>query len=162
MYKILRVPHVDTNKNPTLPLLIVLNDGCVFESDSIESTISILTNGEYIKLEPKAKYLKRIEIARKEAMYALQYELTVLVSDGKNTIDNNYARDLSDDDYKYTEEELKNSQIIRVDDEKEFITSLVKIGSFRILERADSNIFLTEKSPGEVLNKEYIDISLTF
>ncbi|MEN8905046.1 MAG: hypothetical protein ABF289_03710, partial [Clostridiales bacterium] len=120
MYKILRVPNVDTDKNPTLPLLIVFNDGSVFESDSIESTISILAKGEYIKSDPKTKYLKRIEIARNEAMYALQYDLTVLVSDGKNIIENNYAKDPLDDDYRHSENELKTASMIRVDNEKEF------------------------------------------
>jgi hypothetical protein len=162
MYKILRIPDVDTNKSPTLPLLIIFYDGSVFESDSIESIISILIKDDYSKLDSKNKYIKKIEVARKEAMYALQDNLNVLVTDGKKIIKNNYAADPNDSDYKYSENELKNAKYIRIDDDKKFIESLVKIKSFRILERADSNIFSKNKNSSKILKKEYIDICLSF
>jgi hypothetical protein len=162
MYKLLRKPNKNTNKEPTMPILVVFNDGSVFESDSITSIISIMAGEEYIMLNSKDKYLKRIEIARREAMFSLQYDINIVVSDGKRIIENNYAADPDDEDYKYEDGELKNALMIRVDDEKEFLISLVKLGSIRILERADNNIFFDEKSPDEILKKEYIDISLSF
>lgn len=143
MYRMIREANNDASaKVPKLPLLMVFNDGAVFESDSVAELVCIMAGDEYLKLDVNKKCLERIKIARKQAMVALQFNITAVVTLQNKIIKNNYVVKDDDEDYMYTEDELKNAVKIKVDNDIEFLKSLDEIMAVTILEKTGCNVFL--------------------
>lgn len=156
MYQKIRDPNDPENTIvPKHPLLIVFNDGTVFESDSIQELICTMAGDNYLKSSEEEKCLARIKIARLEAMVALQFGITAVVTDGKNIIKNNYAVNDKEEDYQYTKDELENAAKIPVNDEMEFLRSLDEIHAVSILEKSGYNVFLEGTKPN---GNNYIQI----
>lgn len=162
MHRLISDPR-DESKTivPTLPLLLVFPDGMVVENDSVEDVITVMTTKDYLKLNNEEKCLKRIKLARNHSMYALQYDLDAVVTLKGEIVKNNYAADDGDEDYYYSDEELKKAEKIIVDNDRDLLLSLIKIGTIRVLEKVGSTIFLEkpEKIPeGNV----YTDVATIF
>jgi hypothetical protein len=129
-----------------LPLIIAF-DGIVGESKSIRGLTSILIK-EYADAEDEIDdWQLRVNFARTECMKAVLNGKDVVVYDRtKGIIKNNYAAAEGDSDYEYDDDFNEETVAkIYVDNERDFLLSLVKIGSIVILEREDSNQFKDDK-----------------
>lgn len=159
MFRLLREKNNIRNvKAPSLQLLMVLSDESIVEADSILSLLTALIGKDYTLADNETKCLLRIKLARREAMAAIQNDINVVVSDGNSLINNNFAANKEDTDYKYTKEELESALKIRIDDEKLFLQSLNKLGVIRILERVDSNLLRDTNLIKNNHSNEYVDI----
>lgn len=126
---------------PKLPFVVVKNDGIVGEADSIRGIISIIIP-EYLDAEDSLDdWNLRVRYARKQAMFALDRNIDIVVYDReKGIINNNYAAASDDEDYEMPAD-ITNFEKIYVDKEKDFIKSLNRLGFIKLLERDDINIF---------------------
>lgn len=133
----------DLTQVPKMPLLII-QDGIVFEANSVRGAMAALVGPEYLDCESsETEWLVRVELARKESMKALARDIDTIVYDFREgIIKNNFAAKEGDPDYEGTSEEDIQ---IRVEDDRLLLLSLVKIGAITILEREDS--FLFRKHP---------------
>ncbi|WP_160317718.1 hypothetical protein [Pseudobacteroides cellulosolvens] len=108
----------------------------------------------------------RVEVARKESMKALMYDIEAVVYDNRTGIvKDNFAAAEDDEDYEIDEEPER----IYVDNDRVFLLSLAKINAIRLLERKDSFFFnpnppdgWVEKDVEEYLGGEYINISMEY
>lgn len=127
-----------------LPLLMV-KGGIVYEADSIRGLICVLSS-DYIDAEDCIDdWHVRVLIARRESMHLIASNINAIVYDSKiGIVKNNYAA--AEDDHDYYND-FENDQIfkIQVDNEKEFIKSLIKIGSLKVFQREDCDILGEEK-----------------
>ncbi|MEN8905415.1 MAG: hypothetical protein ABF289_05600 [Clostridiales bacterium] len=158
MFRILR--EKNNNKNviaPEMPLIVILSDDTIIESDSVTSLTASILGSEYVNLCNEDKCLIRIKAARRESMAALEFGINSVITDGKEIIKNNYAADPGDEDY-LNDITIENLVKIRIDNEKDFILSLVKLGSIKLLERVDSNIFLNKKMSSKNSKNEYTEV----
>lgn len=165
MYNFIKKNGTKVNTVPQLPLLMVMMEDNIVESDSITGLVTALVGDEYLDLNDEEKCLKRIKLARREAMYMLQFDVIAVITDGKSLIKNNYAVDPDDEDYEYDENEVANAQEIKVRDEKDFLLSLARLGVIRIFEKVGSKILLAENTnqkninPGDIANEnQYIEV----
>lgn len=128
-----------------LPFIIVTEDGIVGEADSVRGLISIIIP-EYMDAEDDIDdWNLRVQYARRQAMFAIQNNITIDVYDKiKGKINNNYAAAADDDDY--SEEDDIDNKKIYVDDEKSFLFSLKNIGNIKLLQRTDVDLLLTTAS----------------
>jgi hypothetical protein len=150
MHRLINDPNDESKtKTPSLALLLVFPDGTIIENDTTEDVITVLTSKNYPKLNDEDKCLARIKFARRDIMYALQDGINAVITLKGEIVKNNYAVDDNDEDYAYSDEEINKAEKIIVDNEKDFLISLVKIGSIKILEKAGGTIFLekTDKLP---------------
>lgn len=120
---------------PKMPLILAMK-GKVGEAKSIRGLICLLIH-EYIDAEDSIDdWNLRVKYARREAMNVLINNIDVVVYDrNKGVINNNYAAAKDDPDYEIDENKAIK---IYVDSEKDFLMSLVKLGSIKIFEREDS------------------------
>jgi hypothetical protein len=159
MYRKIREKNDNENaQSPVMPLLIMLPDNTIFESDSITGLVGSILGNDYINTNENNKCLMRIKLARRESISALQYGLNTIITNGKKIIKNNYAASDEDEDYEYTNDEKNESIVIRIDNEKDFILSLIKIETIRVFEKVNSNIFLNEKTESDTSKNEYIEV----
>lgn len=156
--RIIRDPNnLEATVAPTMPLIIVLDNGLVAEATSIRGLVSIIVGDEYFDAEDSLdEWYHRLFIARKESMKALGKGLNVMVYDSrKGIIDNNYAANPTDSDYEIEIEE-GNLEKIHIETERMFLLSLAKIESIVLLEREDS----FQLRPHEVWNNILKDTTL--
>ena len=125
---------------PSLPFVVIKNDGIVGEADSVRGIINILIPG-YCDAEDRVDdWNLRVRYARKQAMFALESDFNVVVYDrSKGIINNNYAAAHDDDDYEVPED--SESIKIFVDSEIDFIRSLISLNIIMLLEREDIEVF---------------------
>jgi len=146
LYRVISDPRDPENAIvPSLALMLVFADGMIIESDNLEGLVTFMVGKEYLKANNEDKCLMRIKIARNYAMLVIQYNSTAVVTLNGKIIKNNYAVSEDDEDYKYTDEELKNAEIIEVDSDRNLILSLVKMQMIRVLEKVGSTIFLEKE-----------------
>lgn len=128
---------------PKMPLILAI-DKKVGEAKSIRGLMCLLIE-EYIDAEDNIDdWNLRVRFARIECMRLLAKNINAIVYDeDKGVINNNYAADQDDPDYKYDEADENTAIKIYVDNEKIFLMSLAKLGSIKILERDDSYQFRT-------------------
>jgi hypothetical protein len=159
MYRIIRENGDNKNsKKPVMPILMVLSNNSIIESDSITGLVAALMGDDYVNANENNKCLMRIKLARRESMAALRFGISSVVVNDKEIIKNNYGVKDDDKDYKFTDEEMKNVVRIRIDNEKDFIVSLVSLGSIGVLERENSDLFLKEKKDLKDNECDYVDI----
>lgn len=128
----------------TLPLILLIDGGTIWEADSIRGLMQGLID-EYADAEDEIDdWLLRVKFARKIAMANVEIGEKVIVYDNvKGIIKNNYASIEDDDDYK---EEFNINDAIKIDvsSDKEFLKSLVRLRAISILEREDSKYFSSD------------------
>ncbi|MTI53754.1 hypothetical protein [Geosporobacter ferrireducens] len=138
--RIIRDPdNPQETKIPSMPLVIALDNGIVGEATSIRGVMSFIIGAEYLDAEDgEIEWYHRLFMARKECMKALGREIHAVVYDcRKGIIANNYAADPEDPDYEVLPDEGESLKI-RIENDRLFILSLLKIGTFILLEREDS------------------------
>ena len=99
---IIHNPNDEGNtKVPTMPLLIVLGNGEIWEAKTIRGVAAIIMGNEYLDCEDGIdEWHMRVEASRKEAMKALVEGINAVVYySRKGIIENNYAADADDPDY---------------------------------------------------------------
>lgn len=134
-------------KVPTMPLLVVMPNGTIYETSSMRGAAALVIGMEYLDVEyPETEWHVRIETARRESMLAYVNGINAIVYDSrKGIIKNNYAADPNDPDYEdedYEDDENVVEMPVKlfVDNDKLFILSLMKIASIKVLERTNSYI----------------------
>ena len=138
--RILRDPdNPEKTQIPSMPLVIALDNGIVGEATSIRGIMSFIIGNEYLDAEDgEIEWYHRLFAARKECMKALAKDIHAEVFDCREgIIVNNYAADPEDPDYEVLPDE-GHSLKIRIENDRLFILSLLKIGAFILLEREDS------------------------
>lgn len=124
---------------PTMPLLIIYN-GYVWEALDVESAACVVFGNDYFELDEDDKWIRRVEYARQEIMWRIQFMQKIKIVDSEfGAIKLDYSKDEADTEYDGLEE-LKGipESILQVDNDKVFLLSLAVIGTISILERADS------------------------
>ncbi len=124
---------------PKMPILISTGDGYIWETDSIRGAASIIIGDSYLECESEnTEWYKRLESARKQSMFAIGRDIFAKVYDERHGIlSANYA--VSDEDPDYMDDkDLGEPMLIRIDNDKLFLLSLVSIGAIEIYEREDS------------------------
>jgi hypothetical protein len=138
--RIIRDPNnIEEINIPRMPLVIALDNGVVGEATSIRGLMSIILGNEYFDAEDsEIEWFHRLFAARKESMKAIGRNIFAEVYDSrKGVIKNNYAKNPEDPDYE-VEPDAGESVKIRIENDRLFLLSLLKIGAFIILEREDS------------------------
>lgn len=145
-------------KVPTMPLLIVLDNGLIAEARTMRGAVACVVGREYFDAEDSIdEWHYRVEASRKEAMKAIMRDIyAVTYDERKGVIECNYAADPDDEDYEI--ETLDPPLKIRVENDRLFLLSLMEIGSIRVLEREDSfllrpNRAWEEHGPMQCCNK---------
>ncbi len=132
-------------KVPVMPLLIVLDNGAIYEARSARGAVTAIVGNGYLDAEDSIdEWNYRVESARKEAMKALMYDINAVVFDNRyGPIKNNYASQENDPDYEEDMEVIgrKKTFKIHVETDRLFVLSLLSLSAIRILEREDSFIF---------------------
>ncbi|MFT8349215.1 hypothetical protein [Clostridium saccharoperbutylacetonicum] len=143
-YRLISDENGRETKKAKLPLMIIKPNMEIYESDSIRGLMCALVGSEYEDNEDKIDdWNARVTFARKVAMAAIKDDLKVVVHDNeKGKIENNYAAHQDDEDYEVDiNDENKEEKYIEVSNEKEFLKSLIKLGTIVIYERIDSKQF---------------------
>lgn len=128
-------------KVPTWPLIVILSDGTAGEAFTIRGATALVAGPEYLDCEDgEVEWHLRLETARREAMKALGRGINAVVYDSRlGVIPNNFAAKFDDQDYSYDEDEdSENAHKIRIENDRLFLLSLLKIRAISILERSDS------------------------
>lgn len=122
---------------PTMPILIDTKDGCIWETDSIRGAVSIVIGDSYLHCNNEAdQWHQRLMEARKQSMFAISRNVFAKVHDSREgMIRDNYAVDDSDPDYL---DDPGKPILIRIENDKSFLLSLLLIGAVEIFERIDS------------------------
>lgn len=138
-FRVIRdINNLENSQVPKMPLLIVFPDGTVGEAKTIRAAVALAVGKQYFDAEDGLdEWHSRLEASRRESMKAIQRNIYAAPYDErKGFIEYNYAADPEDPDY---EIEAANPPIkIRIENERLFLLSLVKIRSIVILEREDS------------------------
>lgn len=125
---------------PTMPLLIIKDNGNIWEANSIRGAVSTVIGKNYLECKNSSEeWYQRLLSARKECMKSIHKNLLAEIYDKrKGLIRNNYA--VPSDDPDYIVDSNKESKFIRfrIDNDRLFLLSLMKIDSIVILEREDS------------------------
>lgn len=154
--RIIRNPdnHEETNI-PKMPLVIALDNGVVGEATSIRGLMSIVLGDEYFDSEDsEIEWYHRLFASRKECMKAIGRDIFAQVYDSrKGIIKNNYAADPENPDYQVEPDEGESVKI-RIENDRLFLLSLLKIGAFIILEREDSFQLRNHRDWKKFKNKE--------
>lgn len=127
---------------PQMPILISTGDGYIWETDSIRGAASTIIGDSYLEnISENTQWYKRLELARKQSMFAIGRDVFAKVYDERHGIlSANYA--VSDEDPDYTDDVDPGEPIlIRIDNDKLLLLSLVLIGAIEIYEREDSYQF---------------------
>ncbi|MTI65548.1 MAG: hypothetical protein FH753_03005 [Firmicutes bacterium] len=163
----------ELKKIPTLPLVLICDDGKIFETDKVKGAVSIFTGRDYIKIDNKdERWYKRL-FAANNLVKKEKEEINIEIFDKrKGVIDNNFV--IAPKESKYLLKSNTNSLKLRIDNDKLFLLSLLKMRTFSLLEREDSFIFKQQKKH-KLNNKEslcvfenkdssirYIDIFLEY
>lgn len=129
----------DATRVPTMPILVVLENGVIGEAKTIRGAASIVIGDEYLDIEDRStEWHVRVQAARHEIMKALAREKYAVVYDSrKGIIENNYAAEPNDPDYDDDPDEPDPFKV-RVENDRLFILSLLQLGGMKVLERADS------------------------
>lgn len=135
----------NNTKVPTLPLFVVFSDGKAIEAGTIRGAASIVIGDEYIDCEhADVEWHMRVETARREAMKALSRNINAVVYDSRiGIIPNNYSAKKDEQDYIYDSDDARLPEKIRIENDRLFLLSLIKIGAIYVFERDDS-YFLRE------------------
>lgn len=140
--RIIRTPNnPEETRVPTMPILVVLDNGIIGEAKTIRGAASIVIGDEYLDIDDGAtEWHARVQAARREIMKVLAQDIDAVVYDSRlGIIDNNYAAAHGDPDYiDDSNESARLSRKIRVENDRLFILSLLDMGSIRVMERADS------------------------
>ncbi|MDP4182204.1 MAG: ParM/StbA family protein [Bacillota bacterium] len=130
---------IRVKREPKMPLQIVLLDsGVIWEAKSIRGAVAAVIGNEYLDtLESISEWDMRVGTAHKEAEKANRLGRNTVVFDTEKGIIKNDSEDIAIN----LEHETKSSQEpfkIRVENDRLFLLSLIKIGSIKILERKDT------------------------
>ncbi|WP_313559195.1 hypothetical protein [Ruminiclostridium cellobioparum] len=136
------------SKTPEFPIIIAI-DGYIYETISIAAAVEVITksslNEEYLDYEgPETKWHLRVMAARRHSMIATMMEKESIIFDSSyGRIKENYSAKDGDPDY---EDDFHSEPIkILVDNDIEFIKSLVTLGTIGVWVRDDYN-YLDSKS----------------
>ena len=121
--------------------LIVAQGKEVMQLDSIEELVDKVLGEEYRELSEKDKLQKRYENALLQAMF----NNVDIVYSSKGIINKDKTFD------KQTPYDINKSFVI--DDDFTFLLSLCKVNDLRVLERIDSNIFISDEDREELKNE---------
>jgi hypothetical protein len=158
-YRMIRDPRsLEEVKVPEMPLLIVQNNGMIHEARTLSGAVAALIGEIYFDAEDAVdQYEYRLLYARKESMRQIMFGRNVKVLDpAVGVIRENYAAGEDHPDY----EEMSEPPIyLRIDSEKAFLLSLLKLGKICVLEREDSFLIRPEDNMAIGSEKrEYIDL----
>ena len=140
--RIIRMPDIpEETRVPTMPLLLVLENGVVGEATTVRGIVSIIIGNEYLDIEDRiTEWHVRVEAARREVMKALSRDINAVVYDKRvGVVENNYAVAPDDPDYDNDPDE-PDPYNVRVENDRLFILSLLQLGGIKVLERTDSYI----------------------
>lgn len=145
--RIIRIPDIpEETRVPTMPLLVVLENGVVGEATTVRGIVSIIIGNEYLDIEDRTtEWHVRVETARREVMKALSRDINAVVYDKRvGVVENNYAAAPEDPDYDDDPDELAPFKV-RVENDRLFILSLLQLGGMKVLERTDSYMLRPHK-----------------
>ncbi|MTI71917.1 MAG: hypothetical protein FH751_16850 [Firmicutes bacterium] len=133
----------ELKKIPTLPLVLICNDGSIIETDKVKGAVSIFTGKDYIKINNKDEgWYQRLFAANN--LVKKEKDINIEIFDKrKGIIDNNFV--IAPKESKYLLKSNTKSLKIRIDNDKLFLLSLLKMRTFSLLEREDSFIFKKSK-----------------
>lgn len=122
---------------PTMPIIINTKDGYIWETDSIRGAVSVVIGDSYLYCDNEAEeWHKRLMSARKQSMFAVSRDIFAKVYDStEGIINDNYAVADSDPDYS---DDSGKPMLIRIENDKTFLLSLLLIDAIEIFERVDS------------------------
>lgn len=134
----------ENTKVPTMPILIVLGNGEIYEARSVRGAVAAVIGSIYLDAEDSVdEWNLRVDCARHEAMKALANDVNVVLYDSRQgIIKNNYAAADDDPDYQDDDEPARKRTFkLHIETDRLFLLSLLTLGSIKILERDDSYIF---------------------
>jgi hypothetical protein len=125
-------------RDPKMPLQIIsLDSGAIWEAKTIRGAIAAVIGNDYLDASDIAsEWQMRVDAAHEEVQKAKRLGRNVIVFDSsKGIIDNNES---TDNEESGAENKSRETIKIRVENDRLFLLSLIKLSSIRILERKDT------------------------